>query len=496
MRVGLARFGSLITHGRFHSDLTDGFAICHLDFMNLIVGFVILLCLICSEIRSAEVANDLWTRMSLVFTVAMMVPGLALFQTLIVTRRIQHSEIPDEQRDRILRRLSACHSAVWLAASVAIIWALRWQDVVRGNWNLDHWPLLDELFILAPILFSLAASWAIFYEIQGSLGDNAPSRIRFNLADWRSRISYVSIRFRIYVLLVMIPISIVVLARDLEPWIRSIPSWAAIVAYATGTLTVMLTFPFLILLIWKNRQVQDEDLRSELKTTCEKLRLHVYDIRVWKTGGQIINALVAGILPKFRVILLSDELLNRFPRNELLAVVRHEAGHLRLWHLPIRIGFTVLPLIALTIDEQNSAGVLGWLESMTTGIGIPPGVVLVLVGLIYLGYLYFSLSWLSHRMEFEADIFSCQTTESKPKIDPALAVDMSDALLRLASITPGQYEKKSLLHPCIRDRIAVIQTIISSPEKAEKFKVAFARRRRFVFGFLIAICIAACLVRI
>ena len=61
--------------------------------MNLIVGFVILLCLVCSEIRSAEAATDLWTRMSLVFVVAMMVPGLALFQTLFVTRRIQLSLI-------------------------------------------------------------------------------------------------------------------------------------------------------------------------------------------------------------------------------------------------------------------------------------------------------------------------------------------------------------------------------------------------------------------
>ncbi|MFK7770300.1 MAG: M48 family metallopeptidase [Mariniblastus sp.] len=465
--------------------------------MNLIVGFVILLCLVFSEINSAEVANDLWTRVSMVFAVAMLVPGLALFQTLIVTRRMQHTEIPDEQRDIILRRLSICHSAVWLAASVAIVWAIRWQDVVRGNWNLDQWPLIDELLILAPILFSLAASWAIFYEIQGSLGDESSSRIRFDVADWRRRIAYVSIRFRIYVLLVLIPIAIAVLARDAEPWIRSVPNWTAVVAYGVGTIVVMASFPFLILLIWQNHAVPNEELRTELRSTCKDLRLHIFDIRVWKTGGQIINALVAGILPKFRVILLSDELLNRFPKNELLAIVRHEAGHLRLWHLPIRIGFTVLPLIALTIDEQNPSGILATLESMFSHAGLASGTGLVLVGLVYLIYLYFSVSWLSHKMEFEADIFSCQTIgKHESMIDSDLATDMSDALLRLASITPGQYEKKSLLHPSIKDRIRVIHVITSSPNKAEKFKASFARRRRFVLGFLVVICIAALLIQI
>ena len=131
---------------------------------------------------------------------------------------------------------------------------------------------------------------------------------------------------------------------------------------------------------------------------------------------------------------------------------------------------------------------------MLTGVGLPAGTGLALLGVAYLSYLYFSIAWLSHKMEYEADIFSCQTAGSQPKIDPSLAADMHDALLRLASITPRQYEKKTLLHPCIRDRIQVVQVIASSPEKAEKFKRSFARRRRFVIGFLSAICIAAYLI--
>ena len=103
-------------------------------------------------------------------------------------------------------------------------------------------------------------------------------------------------------------------------------------------MALMAGFPFLLLFVWRNKKIDNAELRAELIHTCYQHRLHIHDIRIWITGNQIINALVAGILPRFRIILLTDSLVKLFPRNELLAIVRHEAGHLRLWHLPIRIG--------------------------------------------------------------------------------------------------------------------------------------------------------------
>ena len=176
--------------------------------MNLLIGFVILICLVCSEIQTTEVASDLWLRLLTVGLVSLTVPGLALFQTLVVTQRFKNSQLSDAERESTLRRLSVCHSAVWLTASLAIIWAVRWQDIVRGNWNLDRWPLLDEILIVAPVLLSLLASWAIFFEIQCS---TIATPKLFDLARLKSRIEFVSIRFRVYCLMVLIPISIAIL---------------------------------------------------------------------------------------------------------------------------------------------------------------------------------------------------------------------------------------------------------------------------------------------
>ena len=470
--------------------------------MNLLIGLVILLCLLCSELQAAQAANDLWTRVIFVALVTLTVPGVALFQTLVVSKRIRNSEMQSQEREGILRRLAVCHSAVWLIASLAIVWAVRWQDVVRGNWSLDQWPVLDEAIILAPIVFSLVASWAIFYQIQHAIAGANPDRSTESKKSIvkQSRAAFVSIRFRVYFLMVLVPVAIVVLARDVAPWVDTLSPELRWALYGTAGLAMTGGFPFLLLLMWKTSHIENVALKSELLETCKHHRLHVHDIRVWNTDNQIVNALVAGVIPRLRVILMSDALIKCFPRNELLAILRHEAGHLRLWHLPTRIGFCVLPLLALAIDERNAHGAIANIDSMLVGAGLHAGTGLALIMLLYLFYAVYGLSWLSHQMEYEADIYASQqnaldwTNVSSETVEGNCfehASDMSDALLRLAAVNPDQIKKSSLLHPSIGSRIKVIQTVATDPEQGIAFSKSFARRRRIIFSILITVCVVA-----
>ena len=477
--------------------------LAELSFMNLLIGLVILLCLACSELHAAEAANDLWNRLVFVALVTLSVPGLALVQTMIVSRRIRNSELKFDQHDSMLRRLSVCHSAVWLIASLAIVWAVRWQDVVRGNWNLDQWPVLDEAIILAPIVLSLVASWAIFYQIQYAIvgADKSQSvtcsqrpKLKHKLS--QSRSAFVSIRFRVYFLMVLVPVAMAVLAKDIGPWVGTLPTYLQGAIYVVTLLLMAGGFPFLLTWIWKTGRIQNAALKSELLETCELHKLRVHDVRVWNTDNQIVNALVAGIIPRLRLILLSDVLIKRFPKRELLAILRHEAGHLRLWHLPSRIGFAVLPLLALAIDEHNAHGVIVMIESTLTEIGLPVWTGIAFLIASYAVYAYYGLSWLSHQMEFEADIYACQETpqslasaQSRTSIE--YACDMSDALLRLAAVNPEQIEKHSLLHPSIGSRLRMIHAIGLDPQRANAFSRSFQRRRRIVFLILITICVVA-----
>lgn len=462
--------------------------------MNLLIGFVILLCLVCSEIQTAQTATDLWTRVLMVGLVSMTVPGLALFQTLVVTQRFRKYELTDQQKESMVRRLSTCHSAVWLAASLAIVWAVRWQDIVRGNWHLDRWPLVDDLLIIAPILLSLTASWMIFYDIQRSLDS---SRSIFDRKEIKKRIEFTSIRFRIYGLLVLVPIGFVILGRDLSPWYESLPLAWQCLSFLGAALTIAAGFPFLLLLIWKHRPVDDLGLYEQLTSLFRSEKLRIHDIRIWNTGGNIANALVAGFIPRLRIILLSDALIQRFTRGELLAIARHEAGHLRLWHLPMRTVFIVLPLFALAMDERNPSGLLNWLSNELGRQGFPPGLAVAILGCVYVSYVFLVLRWLSHQMEYEADLYACQVTQdenNRPQIEPENASHMTDALFRLAAISPAQYEKSTWLHPSIRNRIALIEQVTQSPSLARAFSRSFARRRRVLLLIILIVSLVPCLV--
>ena len=52
--------------------------------MNLLIAFVILLCLCISEVRDPELALHLGQRLTLLTVIALLVPGTAIFQTCLL----------------------------------------------------------------------------------------------------------------------------------------------------------------------------------------------------------------------------------------------------------------------------------------------------------------------------------------------------------------------------------------------------------------------------
>ncbi len=282
--------------------------------MNLVIALVIVVCLMISEMTVPIPVDDVWRRIFAVLLTMMVVPGLAVFQVFVFKGRIRQRSIALSQQNSILWRISACHAAIWLAASLAIVWAVQWQNVVRGNWQLDGWPLLDEFVIMLPIVLSLVASWAIFYEIQKSLrGDQKSS--------WRDRLKYVSLRFRIYVAIVIVPIAGMILLRDLWQSIDSLTSQQGILLIVVTLVGLLAIFPLVMLWVWRNRQIENPAVKKRLLSICQQHKMRVSNIRVWETGNEIINALVAGVFPYFRVVLLSDGLLR------LVSATRNRSDH-------------------------------------------------------------------------------------------------------------------------------------------------------------------------
>ena len=203
----------------------------------------------------AAKADDVAVRLFAVLVTAMVVPGVAFFQTAALMRKMNSQPIPLTGRQRLCRRMTVSHAAVWFSASLAIVWALRWQDVVRGNWQLDRWPLIDELVILFPVLLPMAVSWAIFYQLQRMLSVSAAGPVeevarvgwcKKTWTDWRTewaeRLGYVSLRFRLYFLLILVPVSLFVAIKDWAELTVGLSPTVIWGMYAVGMFGLLLFF--------------------------------------------------------------------------------------------------------------------------------------------------------------------------------------------------------------------------------------------------------------
>lgn len=118
----------------------------------------------------------------------------------------------------------------------------------------------------------------------------------------------------------------------LVPLIRSMPRlwWVpAGVVLAVGLVAITALSPVLIdPLYYQFEVLDDEELRTELERMAAELGLDVDEILVANASRRTLrtNAYFTGVGTTQRIVLY-DTLLNRFPRDQVLAVVAHELGH-------------------------------------------------------------------------------------------------------------------------------------------------------------------------
>ncbi|MEL7498790.1 MAG: M48 family metalloprotease [Planctomycetota bacterium] len=434
--------------------------------MNLLVGLVILVCLVASEFQTDQPVVDLPVRLLLVGVTTILVPGLALFQSILVTRWSRSEKDGNAESERAwserLRRLSACHTAVWLSASMAIVWSLRWPEVIRVNWDLDRFVLVDELCILAPILMSLIASWLIFFEIDRPKSTDENDSLATKRESWlnrllgwildRERYRFLSLRIQLQILIVLIPVLMVVALNDSNQLFAGSSIQWLVVAMVMATIGVF--YPLLQRLVWRTSPLVCEpgSLRAEL----DDRGLGRVGIATWQTELQLVNACVVSDGWRRR-ILLSDRLQHEFPVQQIRAVVRHEAGHLIFGHGWLRTWFALLPLVALAMAGWIVLGSPLLLEQLAIEWALRIELVYLTFAMVYCLYFIVVFRWLSHDLEYEADYFACcQLVRDEWVWCEQLSIETSQALLRLAAYQPVQLDRGGLFHPSLRSRIESI----------------------------------------
>lgn len=442
--------------------------------MNLFVTAIFVICCCIAECSQPVSVDDWPQRLVTILILTSIAPLAAVMQTRSIAAKLNQLKQSPQRQDAMIGRLSKTHSLIWAASGLLIFLLLDWPSVVAQIGNLSQLPVVYEAFLVSPLLVSLIGSWLAFFDIQQFYGR---PKTRWSL-NWGKRWNFASLRIRVHLIATLAPLIIVLTSIRLAPLLTQFSTVQIILGAAIAGLWVCAMLPYLFMLIWDTQVVADPKQKAQLQSVFDHSQIAVSQIRIWKTGNQIANAAVAGFLPGFRIVVLTDTLMKHFTCDEIAAIVRHEAGHIKLLHLPVKMFFVLLPMVALILDQTHTLGIhhaLTTLLNRTWSGDVPvANVVQATMATVFVIYLFVVLRWLNHRLEHEADLFAAMEPNSQN--DLSANEHAQSALAKLAVISPRLSNRSTFLHPSIDDRIALLQSCETDRGLASDFRRSYRRR--------------------
>jgi Zn-dependent protease with chaperone function len=259
-----------------------------------------------------------------------------------------------------------------------------------------------ELLVLAPFFAGLIFSWMYFYDAERALHGTGPDGEVF----YWSRSAYIGFHIRTNLGLVAIPIFLLIAQRTVGRFLSEYgPEWSGYVAHFFGlgvALAIFFCLPWLLRLILKLQPMPEGPIRTRLSALAQRLKFRCSDILLWNTrrglGGGIANAMVAGVLPRPRYVLMTDRLIAELTPAEIDAVFGHEVGHIKHHHIPYYASFLIISIGVLWLCAA-------WVlpdNDMVHQLAAFPFVALLAA------YIFLVFGFLTRRCERQADIYGCR----------------------------------------------------------------------------------------
>jgi Zn-dependent protease with chaperone function len=203
-------------------------------------------------------------------------------------------------------------------------------------------PTLLALVFLALFVSYLSIVWAFAYDVHRRLYGTDISG---------SAYVWSQISFSVPVLLPWLVLSAITDLINALPfaWLKNqlATTTGSVVYFMFFLVIVALIGPAMIQKFWRCRPLEDSSMRQRIEALCKKANLEYANILYWPIfGGRMITAGVMGLIKKFRYILVTSALLSSLQPAEIDAVIAHEIGHVKRYHLVFYLvffaGFMVL----------------------------------------------------------------------------------------------------------------------------------------------------------
>ena len=266
-----------------------------------------------------------------------------------------------------------------------------------------------------------------------------------------NRLSWVSHRLRLDVLLLLIPVFLLFLVEEIATALHFGEDVRSVMEL--GALLLLLAYmPFVMTFILSAKQMENYSLRTAIMEVAARARIRNSKVFVWNTHNRIMNAFATGLILQPKLLVLTDKLIARLTPRELLAVTAHEYAHHKYWHttflvLTAFVSMRVMSIVFPLLGASNS----GNLEQVAQ-------LVLTLLAIILV----------SRQFERQADAYSA--LEMSKNFGGEITEDggsaLADALGAIAfsqGIKPNAFD---LLHGSIASRQRYLFGIIGSKYSA------------------------------
>ncbi len=234
-------------------------------------------------------------------------------------------------------------------------------------------------------------------------------------------------------------------------------------------LVISWLFPPLVRSWWGCPPLPPGRAREICQMVLKVARVRVGGILSWDVlQGRLVTAGILGLFPRFRYLLVTPALLEALSPTELAGVVAHEAGHVRLKHIPAYLMFfmaffllayalaeplDILLRLALLALAQSDWGA-GLLNSPDAGSTLSITFALPLLALMIV-YLRFVMGFFMRHFERQADLFALNLMGE--------AAPLVGALEKLALMSGQTRDLPSWHHFSVAQRVEHLLTAQADP---------------------------------
>jgi Zn-dependent protease with chaperone function len=255
--------------------------------------------------------------------------------------------------------------------------------------------------------------------------------------------------------------------------------WGETILFLLFFILLAVIFPVLIKNLWNCRSMPAGPARAHMEEFCRQQNFSCTDIMLWPLyEGRMLTAGVMGVSKRYRYILITPALLEALSPYELEAVLAHEIGHVKKYHLQLYLllflgfglvaGLIVSPMVYILLNSNIFYQIINFAaidpETALKFWGTAP---MFIIMLVYFRYVF---GFFMRNFERQADLAVFKALgESGPLIT---------SLEKISWLSGNIRDKPSWHHFGIGERVDFL-------EKCTRDRSLIARHDRKVYGSLI-----------